>query len=34
MTYSTFERALDKLAPSFLMILGLVGAIGSAGLGF
>ena len=34
MTLSTFERSLDKIAPAFLMILGLVAAIGSAGLGF
>ena len=34
MTFSSFERSLDKIAPTFLMILGLVAAIGSAGLGF
>ena len=34
MTLSTFERSLDKIAPVFLMILGLVAAVGSAGLGF
>ena len=34
MTLSTFERSLDKIAPAFLMILGLVAAVGSAGLGF
>jgi hypothetical protein len=34
MTYSTFERAIDRIAPTFLMVLGLVAAIGSAGLGF
>ena len=34
MTLSTFEFSLDKLAPAFLMILGLVAAVGSAGLGF
>ena len=33
MTFSTFERALDRIAPTFLMILGLVAAVGSAGLG-
>jgi hypothetical protein len=34
MTFSTFERAADRIAPTFLMILGLVAAVGSAGLGF
>jgi len=34
MTLSTFERSLDRIAPAFLMILGLVAAVGSAGLGF
>ena len=34
MTFSSFEFSLDRIAPSFLMILGLVAAIGSAGLGF
>ena len=33
MTLSTFERSLDRIAPTFLMILGLVAAFGSAGLG-
>ncbi len=33
MTLSTFERAADRLAPTFLIILGLVAAFGSAGLG-
>lgn len=34
MTFSTFERGLDRIAPTFLMVLGLVAAIGAAGLGF
>jgi len=34
MTFSSFEFSLDRIAPSFLMILGLVAAIDSAGLGF
>ena len=34
MTLSTFERSLDKIAPAFLVILGLIAAVGSAGLGF
>ena len=29
----TFERALDLLAPTFLMALGLIAAFGSASLG-
>ena len=34
MTFSTFETSLDKIAPTFLMVLGLIAAFGSAGLGF
>jgi len=34
MTFSTFERAIDRITPTFLMALGLIAAIGSAGLGF
>ena len=34
MTFTSFEQAADRIAPTFLMILGLVAAIGSAGLGF
>ena len=33
MTFSTFERSLDKLAPTFLMALALIATIGSVGLG-
>lgn len=33
MSYIRFERALDRLAPIFLMALGLIAAVGSAGLG-
>ena len=33
MTFSTFERSIDRIAPTFLMFLGLVAAFGSAGLG-
>ena len=33
MTFIRFERALDRLAPAFLMALGLIAAFGSASLG-
>ena len=33
MTFTTFERSIDRIAPTFLMFLGLVAAFGSAGLG-
>ena len=33
MTFQAFERSLDKIAPAFLMVLGLIAAVGSAGLG-
>ncbi len=34
MTFSTFERAIDRITPTFLMALALVATIGSVGLGF
>lgn len=34
MTFSTFERSLDRIAPAFLMALALIATVGSAGLGF
>ena len=33
MSLIRFERALDRLAPAFLMALGLIAAFGSASLG-
>ena len=33
MTVIRFERALDRIAPAFLMALGLIAAFGSASLG-
>jgi len=34
MTFSTFERQMDRIAPTFVLFLGLVAAISTAGLGF
>ena len=33
MTLSTFERAFDRIAPTFLLILGAVAAFATAGVG-
>jgi len=33
MSLANFERALDRLAPAFVLFLGLVAAGGAAGLG-
>ena len=33
MTFIRFERALDRVAPAFLMALGLIAAFGSASRG-
>jgi hypothetical protein len=33
MTFTRFERALDRFAPVFLIGLGLIAAFGSASLG-
>ena len=33
MSLANFERIFDRLAPTFLLFLGLTGAIATAGLG-
>jgi hypothetical protein len=33
MTFSTFERSIDRIAPTFLLALGMIAAFASAGLG-
>ena len=33
MTFSRFERHFDRIAPTFLMALGLFAAVATAGLG-
>ncbi len=33
MTLANFERGLDRIAPAFLLFLGLTAAVASAGLG-
>ena len=33
MTFTTFERSFDKIAPAFLLALGLLAAFATAGLG-
>lgn len=34
MTFFNIERSADRLAPAFLLFLGLVSAVATAGIGF
>ena len=34
MTFSHFEAAFDRIAPAFLLGLGLIASLATAGLGF
>lgn len=33
MNFANFERQIDRIAPTFLLMLGLLAAFGTAGLG-
>ena len=33
MTFTSFERSIDRIAPAFLLFIGLIAAVGSFGLG-
>jgi len=33
MNFANFERQIDRIAPTFLLLLGMLAAIGTAGLG-
>jgi hypothetical protein len=33
MTFSTFERQIDRLAPAFLLALGMLASVAFAGVG-